>query len=186
GKGCKASWEKTDGVCGSHLHPSPVPSYRRGRNRRGASAESRQGPARTATQACVGTDDTVSGGRTVARRADVVLGNDGGVLSAGSDEQETVPLSHGWRTPFVEVGGRVVPWGHRDSRPVPRDETALGRGILPVRRGKSGGGGIRDASSANAAARQGWLRAAQLSPLGEGIQPEGGEKEDCAVRDHLL
>ena len=58
-KRCEASWEETDGVCGSHVQPSPVPSHRRGCDRRGVSAEACQGSARTATQACVGTDDAV-------------------------------------------------------------------------------------------------------------------------------
>ena len=50
---------------------------------------------------------------------------------------------------------------------VPRDETTLGRGALPVCRGEPGGGRVRDASSAHAAARQSRLRAAQLSPACE-------------------
>ncbi len=51
--------EKTDGVCGIGLHPSPLPSYCRRRDRRGASAKACPGAARTATQACVGRDDPV-------------------------------------------------------------------------------------------------------------------------------
>src|SRR5208283_2079707 len=150
------------------------------------SAEACQGPARTATQACVGTDDTVSGRRAVASRTDVILGDGDGVLSEGPDEREAVHLCHGRGTSVMELGGRVVPRGHWDFGPVPCDETPLGRGPLPVCRGECGGKGVCDASSANAAARQGWLCPAQLPPAGQGASPEGGEKGDRGGRDYVL
>ena len=56
------------------------------------------------------------------------------------DEQEAVHLCHGWGTPVMELGGRLVPGSHRNSGSVSRDETTLGRGRLPVRGRECGGG----------------------------------------------